>query len=35
MKNNLCVFKNSKSKVTQALKKGNIDYVAPLQMELL
>jgi hypothetical protein len=28
MKNNLCVFKNSKSKVIEALKKGNIDYVA-------
>ncbi|MEI7615605.1 MAG: transposase [Actinomycetota bacterium] len=27
MKNNLCVFKNSKSKVIEALKKGNIDYV--------
>jgi len=28
MKNNLCVFKNSKRKVIQALKKGDIDYVA-------
>ena len=28
MKNNLCVFKNSKRKVIEALKKGNIDYVA-------
>jgi hypothetical protein len=28
MKNNLCVFKNSKRKVIQALKKGTIDYVA-------
>ena len=28
MKNNLCVFKNSRRKVIEALKKGNIDYVA-------
>ena len=28
MKNNLCIFKNSKRKVIEALKKGNIDYVA-------
>jgi len=28
MKNNLCVFKNSKRKVIKALKNGTIDYVA-------
>lgn len=28
MKNNLCVFKNSRRKVIESLKKGNIDYVA-------
>ena len=28
MKNNLCVFKNSRRKVIQALKNGTIDYVA-------
>ncbi|MCE5330123.1 transposase [bacterium] len=28
MKNNLCVFKNSRRKVIESLKKGNIDYIA-------
>ena len=33
MKITSCVFKNSRRKVIQALKKGNIDYVAPLEVE--